>query len=116
MGDKIKDEFLGKLQQAHHILENIKDVNEQLGYYNTNNNLPNWVDKVDTNVKLATISSAYNVRKNNQPNGSAINFNAPLIQVSGSVSNIADLDKYSKTLQTKVTDNIVKALKNQGVM
>lgn len=58
-----------------------------------------------------------NVKKNSQTsNANEINFNAPLIEIKGNIGNASELNKYAKDLEVKVTDYIVKNLRNRGIM
>ena len=120
MGNKLKDDFLAQLQEAQKIMQNIQTINKNLGYYNTSSATPTWVTPNSSNSTLFRITPSLTtptIKTSNQTsNSSAINFNAPLLEVKGSVGSASELDRYSKNLEVKVTDYIVKNLRNRGIM
>lgn len=121
MGNKIKDDFIGKLQEAQKIMQNLQNINKALGYYDTTNSTPSWVTPDSNSISLfkitPSLTSTATVKQNSQiSNASAINFNAPIIEVRGSIGNTTELNNYAKNIETRVTDYIVKNLRNKGIM
>ena len=121
MGNKIKDDFIGKLQEVQKIMQNLQNINKALGYYKTTDATPSWVTPDTSSTSLfkitPSLTSTPTVKQNSQiSNANAINFNAPIIEVKGSIGNTNELNNYAKNIETKVTDYIVKNLRNRGIM
>ncbi len=118
MGNKIKDDFITQLEEAQKIMENIKNINSSLGYYDTTSKTPTWATPNVTDTSLfaitPTVFNARNAKTNNK--APQVNINAPLIHVNGNVGNASDLHNYSKDLEKKVTDYIVTNLRQKGYM
>lgn len=120
MGNKLKDDFIKQLEEAQKIMENINTINKQMGYYNTSNATPKWVVPVQDSASfLAVAPVGFNHRQYSsepQVTSPEVNFNAPLVQVQGSVNRVEDLHKFTKDLESRVTSQIVKSLRNKGAL
>lgn len=117
MGNKIKDDFIDKLQQAQKIMENISEINSQLGYYNTSSATPKWVVPQQDSSFIAMPPMRFNNGVIHRDISSPqVAFNAPLVNVNGNVENTEDLHKFTKDIETRVTNHIVKNLRNKGAL
>ena len=119
MGNKMKDDFIKNLEEAQKIMGNISEINKQMGYYNTSQTKSSWIQPQENSSFMAIVPVGYNHRIHNNSSDSStpqVNFNAPLVQVSGNVGNTTDLHKFTKDLEQKVTNHIVKNLRNKGAI
>ncbi|MDK0982905.1 phage tail tape measure protein [Clostridium perfringens] len=117
MGDKIKSDFIIKLEEAQSIMSNMEEISNSLGYRKTINTMPDWTLQArksiaDTGMRMysGTLSNTNSNRQDNR----TVQFNAPILQIQGSVNNEESMEKYARMIEERIAKSINQTLYVKG--
>lgn len=117
MGDKIKSDFITKLEEAQNIMDNMEEIGNSLGYRKTIDTMPDWTLQAkksiaDTGMRM--YSGALLNTKTDKQDNRTVQFNAPILQIQGSVGNERDMEKYAKMIEERIAKSINQTLYVKG--
>lgn len=108
LGDIIKNEFLGSLEEATQAVKDLENIFGQLGVGKFS--MPDVDYKSSRFAPPATNNTS---TVNNNSKNVTVNFNSPLMHIEGNVDNrvLGDLKKLSSEIEAQVTNNIIKSMR-----